>query len=74
VRPGDLLGSGTLSGPEHGQRGCLLELTWHAREPLTLADGSELGYLRDGDEVAITARTPGGLELGEVRGRVLPTV
>jgi len=72
VRPGDLLGSGTLSGPDRGQRGCLLELTWHAREPLTLADGSELGYLRDGDEVAITARTPGGLELGEVRGRILP--
>jgi len=72
VRPGDLLGSGTLSGGERGQRGCLLELTWHAREPLTLADGSELGYLRDGDEVLITARTPAGLELGEVRGRILP--
>ena len=72
VRAGDLLGSGTLSGPERAQRGCLLELTWHAREPLTLADGSELGYLRDGDEVAITARTPGGIELGEVRGRILP--
>lgn len=72
LRPGDLLGSGTLSGPERAQRGCLLELTWHAREPLTLADGSELGYLRDGDEVAITARTPSGLELGEVRGRIRP--
>jgi fumarylacetoacetase len=73
VRPGDLLGSGTLSGRERDQRGCLLELTWHAREPLTLADGSSLGYLRDGDEVLITARTPGGLELGEVRGRILPS-
>jgi fumarylacetoacetase len=65
VRPGDLLGSGTLSGPEPGQRGSLLELTWHGREPLRPADGSELGYLRDGDEVVITA--PG---LAEVRGRV----
>jgi fumarylacetoacetase len=67
ARPGDLLGSGTLSGPTPGERGCLLELSWHGREPLTLADGSSLGYLRDGDEVVFTA--PG---LGEVRGRVLP--
>jgi fumarylacetoacetase len=65
ARPGDLLGSGTLSGARREQRGCLLELTWHAREPLALADGTELGYLRDGDEVVFTA--PG---LGEVRGRV----
>ena len=76
LRPGDLLGSGTLSGPERGQRGCLLELSWGGREPFVLADGSELTYLRDGDELLITASAPsvtgGRLELGEVRGRILP--
>ncbi len=76
LRPGDLLGSGTLSGPERSQRGCLLELSWGGREPLTLRDGSELTYLRDGDELLVTASAPavggGRLELGEVRARVLP--
>jgi fumarylacetoacetase len=76
LRPGDLLGSGTLSGPERGQRGCLLELSWGGREPLRLADGAELTYLRDGDELLITASAPsvggGRLELGEVRGRIVP--
>jgi fumarylacetoacetase len=67
LRPGDLLGSGTLSGPEREQRGCLLELSWGGRDPVRLADGDELTYLRDGDEVLITAAG-----LGEVRGRVLP--
>lgn len=75
LRPGDLLGSGTLSGPAPDQLGSLLELTRHGREPLTLADGSQLGYLRDGDELVITADAPafggGRLELGEVRGRIL---
>lgn len=76
VRPGDLLGSGTLSGPARDQRGCLLELSWGGREPLSLADGSELSYLSDGDELVITANAPaiggGRIELGEVRGRVMP--
>ena len=36
IRPGDLIGSGTVSGPERTNRGCLLELTWRGAEPLTL--------------------------------------
>ncbi|HEY2206202.1 MAG TPA: fumarylacetoacetate hydrolase family protein [Pseudonocardia sp.] len=78
VQPGDLLGSGTLSGPERAQRGCLLELSWGGREPLALACGGELTYLRDGDEVLITASAVavggGRVELGEVRGTVLPAL
>ena len=38
---GDLFGSGTISGPEKGTRGCFLELTWSGTEPVTLDDGSE---------------------------------
>lgn len=76
LRPGDLLGSGTISGPERERWGCLLELTWGGREPLRLANGDELTYLRDADEVTITASAPaeggGRLELGEVRGEILP--
>ena len=41
LRPGDLIGSGTVSGPEKENRGCLLELTWRGTEPLELPDGRD---------------------------------
>lgn len=76
LRTGDLYASGTISGPEPGQRGALIELTWNGRDPITLADGSTRNYLLDGDEVVITATAPGAggsiLTLGEVRGQVAP--
>ncbi len=76
VRPGDLFASGTVSGPEPRQRGCLLELTWGGREQLTLADGTTRTYLADGDTVVITATAPGEdgsvVGLAEVSGTVLP--
>jgi len=55
MRPGDLLGSGTISGPEKGSRGCLLELTWRGAEPLELPNGERRGFLEAGDELTITA-------------------
>ena len=65
LRTGDLLGSGTISGPERDQRGSLLELSWNGEEPIALADGSTRTFLEDGDEVVLR-----GAGLGEVRGRV----
>ena len=70
VRTGDLFASGTVSGPERAQRGCLLELTENGAEPLAVGSESRT-WLRDGDTVTITARA-GDLDLGEVSGRVLP--
>jgi fumarylacetoacetase len=67
LRVGDLLGSGTISGPEREQRGCLLELSWAGQEPIQLPDGSVRTFLEDGDEVVLR-----GEPLGEVRGRVEP--
>jgi len=55
LRPGDLLGSGTISGPNADSRGCLLELTRRGAEPLTLPNGETRGFLEDGDEVTLTA-------------------
>lgn len=55
LRPGDLLGSGTISGPARDSRGCLLELTWRGAEPLTLPNGETRAFLEDGDEVQLTA-------------------
>ncbi|MFF0544666.1 fumarylacetoacetase [Nocardia thailandica] len=75
TRPGDLYASGTISGPEPGQRGSLLELCWGGAEPVDL-DGTPRTFLADGDEITITATAPGTagrpIGLGEVRGRILP--
>ena len=51
LRPGDLLASGTISGPDKESRGCLLELTWRGAEPLALPSGETRKFLEDGDEV-----------------------
>ena len=53
LRPGDLLASGTVSGPTPESRGCLLERTWRGTEPITLGDGTERRFLQDGDEVRL---------------------
>jgi fumarylacetoacetase len=66
LRVGDLLGTGTISGPERQQRGCLLELSWAGQQPIELRDGSTRTFLEDGDEVVLR-----GEPLGEVRGRIV---
>jgi fumarylacetoacetase len=71
LRTGDLMGTGTISGSERGSEGSLLELTRNGDEPVRLADGSERAFLEDGDEVVLRGRA-GPVQLGEVRGRVLP--
>jgi len=53
LRPGDILGTGTVSGPGDDNCGCLLELTSNGRQPLTLAGGETRAYLADGDEVTL---------------------
>lgn len=55
LRPGDLLGSGTISGAAPDSRGCLLELTRRGAEPLVLPNGETRGFLEDGDEVTLSA-------------------
>jgi fumarylacetoacetase len=76
VRPGDLFASGTVSGPDHDQRGSFIELGWNGIEPLKLADGSTRAFLENGDTVTIAATAPGpdgeALWLGEVTGTILP--
>ena len=74
LRTGDLYGSGTVSGPDADQFGSLLEITHNGTRPVAVGD-QERGFLRDGDEVVITAVARGSgppVGLGEVRGRILP--
>jgi fumarylacetoacetase len=71
IRTGDLMATGTISGPERGSEGSLLELTRNGTEPVKLPDGSVRSFLADGDEVVLRGRA-GDVELGEVRGRIAP--
>ena len=71
LRTGDLLASGTISGPDHGSEGSLIELTRNGRRPIRLGDGSTRAFLEDGDELVLRGRA-GSVELGEVRGAILP--
>ncbi len=76
LRDGDLFGSGTVSGPTAGSRGCFLELTWGGAEPVTLAGGARRTFLEDGDTVTLRgwAPGPGGARIGlaEVSGTIRP--
>jgi fumarylacetoacetase len=71
IRTGDLFASGTISGPESGSEGSLIELTSNGALPVRLGDGGERAFLEDGDEVVLRG-SAGGVELGEVRGTILP--
>ena len=76
LRPGDLLATGTISGPIKGSRGCMLELTWRGAEPLSLPTGETRRFLEDGDEVIMRGycEREGAVRIGfgECRGLVLP--
>jgi fumarylacetoacetase len=78
LSPGDLLGTGTLSGPLPGQGGSLLELTHGGKTPLTLPNGETRSFLQDGDTVILRGRCerPGArsIGLGDCIGTVLPAV
>jgi fumarylacetoacetase len=74
LQPGDLLASGTISGPTEQSRGCMLELTWRGANPLKLPSGEERKWLEDGDTLSITGWGQGDgyrIGFGEVSGRVL---
>ena len=70
VRAGDLFASGTISGPDPGTYGSLIELTWGGRDPIDTPRG-ERTFLEDGDTVALRGGA-GAVSLGEVVGTVAP--
>ena len=71
VRPGDLFASGTISGPERGSEGSLIELTRNGAEPLEVAGGQRT-FLEDGDTVVLRG-TAGDVRLGDVSGSIVPS-
>lgn len=77
VQVGDLMGSGTISGPTPNSYGSLLEITWNATKPVTLANGEERTFIQDGDTLIMKGFCEkDGLRIGfgEVTGKILPAV
>jgi len=77
LRPGDLLASGTISGPTPDSYGSMLELSWRGTKPIVFPDGSTRSFLQDGDRVTMTGWCDGDgyrFGFGEVTGRLLPAV
>ncbi|VVE28429.1 fumarylacetoacetase [Pandoraea iniqua] len=75
VRVGDMMGSGTISGPTPDSFGSLLELTWNGKNPITLASGVKRGFIEDGDTVVMAGWCQGEgyrVGFGEVSGKILP--
>jgi len=74
IRAGDLFGTGTVSGPDAGSEGSLIELTRDGERPLALPDGSTRTFLEDGDRVLLEGSTRDGVQLGSVEGEILPAL
>lgn len=76
LRPGDMFGSGTVSGEHPDQRGSFIELSWGGREPLKLGDGSEMTFLQDGQAIGLHGTAPGPngsvIDFGDCQGTIHP--
>ncbi|WP_298262571.1 fumarylacetoacetase [uncultured Lutibacter sp.] len=75
VRAGDLMGSGTISGPTKNSYGSMLELTWGGKEPITLKDGTTRTFFNDGDNVILRGYCENEkvrIGFGKCTGKILP--
>ena len=75
MRVGDLVGSGTISGPTQDSRGALLELTWGGQDPLILDNGATRSFIEDGDTLTLRGHAQAKdhrIGFGECTGKVLP--
>lgn len=75
IRCGDLMGSGTISGPTPDSYGSMLELAWKGEKPLKMKDGSERKFIQDNDTVIMRGFATNGevrIGFGEVRSKLLP--
>ncbi len=77
MRTGDLLGSGTISGPEKDMRGSLLELSWGGKDPLTLSGAEQRSFIEDGDTMTLYGAALGAgfrVGFGACTGTLLPAL
>lgn len=77
INAGDMMASGTISGPTPESYGSMLELSWRGSQPISLSDGTERKFIEDGDSIILRGHChKNGLRIGfgEVRGKVLPAL
>ncbi|MDX5448394.1 MAG: fumarylacetoacetase [Bacteroidota bacterium] len=77
INSGDMMASGTISGPDKSSYGSMLELAWSGKEPITLSDGSKRSFIEDGDTVIMRAyKEKNGVRIGfgEVSSKLLPAL
>jgi len=77
MRVGDLIGSGTISGPARENRGSMLELSWGGKEPIQLKDGTTRAFLEDHDTLTLRGRCQGDgylIGFGDCTGTLLPAL
>jgi fumarylacetoacetase len=78
MQVGDILGSGTISGPEPGTYGSMLELSWNGATPVALeAGGGERSFIEDGDTISMTGWCQGDgyrIGFGQVHGQIEPAL
>ncbi len=75
TRTGDMMASGTISGPAKDSRGSMLEITWRGTEPMKLPSGEERNFIEDGDTIIMSAFAKGKdftVGFGEVKAKLLP--
>ncbi|KAI0236888.1 hypothetical protein L0F63_001287 [Massospora cicadina] len=75
VRPGDLCGTGTISGPTEDSYGSMLEMTWSGQKEISLGSGNVRKFLEDGDEVNLVGFCQGDgyrVGFGDCVGKILP--
>ena len=76
MNAGDLLGSGTISGPTKDSRGCLMELSWGGKEPFAIAGGSR-SFIEDNDTLILRGQAQGDgyrIGFGDCVGTVIPAL
>lgn len=71
IRGGDMIASGTISGPDEGSFGSMLEISWRGTKPVQMPDGTERKFIADGDTVVMRASN-GKIGFGEVSAELLP--
>jgi len=77
MRTGDLLGSGTISGPTQAEFGSLMELSWNGEKPFTLANGETRSFIEDGDTLTLKGHAQGEgfrIGFGACTGTILPAI
>jgi fumarylacetoacetase len=77
LRSGDMMASGTISGPDEGSFGSMLEISWQGTKPVQMPDGTERRFIQDGDTVIMNGQCEkNGIAIGfgELRTKVLPAI